>query len=53
MLTTAALATAMATGPASAMSGTATQIHHAMAHAVPAAICWPKVKCGDDCCVQA
>ncbi len=53
MLTTAALITAVVTGPASPFAGTVAQTRIARAHAVPSATCWPKIKCGDDCCVLA
>lgn len=53
VLTSAALVTALVTGPAAMLTGTAAQAGTTAAQAVPAVGCWPKIKCGDDCCVLA
>ena len=53
VLTSAALVTAFVTGPAAMLTGTAAQAGTTAAHAVPAVGCWPKIKCGDACCVLA
>jgi hypothetical protein len=53
VLTSAALVAACATGPASMLTGTAARAGTTAAHAVPAVGCWPKIKCGDACCVLA
>jgi len=48
-----ALMTAFFAGPASMLIGTGAQSGTMAANAVPAAKCWPKIKCGDACCVLA
>jgi hypothetical protein len=53
VLTSAALVTALVTGPAVMLTGTAAQAGTTAAHPVPAVNCGWKIHCGDECCVLA
>ena len=53
LLPAIALMTAFLAGPAPVLAGAGAQPGAMAADAVPAAKCWPKIKCGDACCVLA
>ena len=48
-----ALMTALLAGSAPMLAGAGAQSGTMAANAVPAAKCWPKIKCGDACCALA
>ena len=48
-----ALMTAFLAAPAPMLVGAGAHAGTMAANAVPAAKCWPKIKCGDACCVLA